>query len=189
MGERTVPGKSQLPRCLPQHGLVKPRSVLAHCIYFDEEDKQLMADQGAAASFCPTSNLFIGSGLFDLMSAKQHGMRVGLGTDVGGGSSFSLLQTVNEAYKVTQMCGNKLSPFQALYLATLGGAKSLYLDDKIGNFTVGKEADFVVLNFNGTPLIERRLHGVDDIAEKLFVLMMLGDDRVIQGTYIMGERA
>ena len=139
-----------------QHGLVKARSVLAHCIYLDEDDKQLMAEQGAAASFCPTSNLFIGSGLFDLLEAKQHGMRVGIGTDVGGGSSFSLLQTVNEAYKVTQMCGNKLSPFQALYLATLGGAKALYLDDKIGNFAVGKEADFVVLNFKGTPLIERR---------------------------------
>ncbi|MGB1010131.1 MAG: guanine deaminase [Thiolinea sp.] len=171
-----------------QHGLVKPRSVMAHSIYFDEEDKCLMAEQGAAASFCPTSNLFIGSGLFDLMDAKQHGMRVGIGTDVGGGSSFSLLQTVNEAYKVTQMCGNKLSPFQALYLATLGGAKALYLDDKIGNLEAGKEADFVVLNFDGTPLIERRLRGVEDIAERLFVLMMLGDDRVIEDSYIMGEQ-
>ncbi len=171
-----------------QHGLLKPRSVMAHCIYLDAEDKQLMAAQGAAAAFCPTSNLFIGSGLFDLMAAKQHGIRVGLGTDVGGGSSFSLLQTVNEAYKVTQMCGNKLSPFQALYLVTLGGAKALYLDDKIGNFAVGKEADFVVLNFEGTPLIERRLRGVEAIAERLFVLMMLGDDRAIDASYIMGKQ-
>jgi guanine deaminase len=172
-----------------QHGLLKPRSVLAHCIYLDEADRQCMAETGAAASFCPTSNLFIGSGLFDLMAMKAHGIRVGMGTDVGGGSSFSLLQTANEAYKVTQLHSNKLSPFQMLYLATLGGAKALYLDDKIGNFAVGKEADFVVLNSAATPLLERRLRDCQGIAERLFVLMMLGDDRVVEGTWIMGEKA
>ena len=172
-----------------QHGLLKPRSVLAHCIYLDEADKQCMAETGAVAAFCPTSNLFIGSGLFDLMDARAHGIRVGMGTDVGGGSSFSLLQTANEAYKVSQLRGDKLSPFQLLYLATLGGAKALYLDDKIGNFTPGKEADFVLLNPQATPLLTRRLRHCQGIAERLFVLMMLGDDRVVSNTWIMGQSA
>ena len=172
-----------------QHGLLKPRSVLAHCIHLDDEDKQCMADTGAAAAFCPTSNLFIGSGLFDYADLNQAGVRVGLGTDVGGGTSFSLLETSSEAYKVTQLLGKKLSAFQALYLATLSGAKALYLDDKIGNFEVGKEADFAVLNFTGTPLIERRTKHCRDLHEKLFSLMMLGDDRAVSATYVLGELA
>lgn len=170
-----------------QHGLLKARSVLAHCIHLDETDRQCMAATGAAASFCPTSNLFIGSGLFDLMRMHEHGIRVGMGTDVGGGSSFSLLQTANEAYKVAQLRQQTLSPFQLLYLVTLGGAKSLYLDDKIGNFVPGKEADFVLLNPQATPLLERRTQHCESIADLLFVLMMLGDDRVVNKTWIMGE--
>ncbi|MEZ5478143.1 MAG: guanine deaminase [Thiolinea sp.] len=96
-----------------QHGLVRPRSVMAHCIYLDEQDRQCMAEQGAAASFCPSSNLFIGSGLFDLHQTRAHGIRVGLGTDVSGSNHFSLLKTLDEAYKVGQLLGNKLSPFQS----------------------------------------------------------------------------
>ena len=172
-----------------QYNLLKPRSVLAHCIHLDEEDKQCMAHTGAAAAFCPTSNLFMGSGLFDYEGLNKHDVRVGLGTDVGGGTSFSLLATGSEAYKVTQMLGKKLSAFQALYLATLSGAKALYLDDKIGNFDIGKEADFAVLDFAGTPLIERRIKHCKDLHEKLFSLMMLGDDRAISATYVLGELA
>lgn len=172
-----------------QYNLLKPRSVLAHCIHLDEEDKRCMAHTGAAAAFCPTSNLFIGSGLFDYEALNNSGVRVGLGTDVGGGTSFSLLETSSEAYKVTQMLGKKLSAFQALYLATLSGAKALYLDDKIGNFEVGKEADFAVLDFAGTPLTERRTQHCKGLHEKLFSLMMLGDDRAISATYVLGELA
>lgn len=172
-----------------QHKLLKPRSVLAHCIHLDDEDKQCMAETGAAAAFCPASNLFMGSGLFDYADLNEHGVRVGLGTDVGGGNSFSLLQTSSEAYKVTQMLGGKLSAFQALYLATLSGAKALYLDDKIGNFEIGKEADFAVLNFAGTPLIERRTQHCQDLHEKLFSLLMLGDDRAVSATYVLGDLA
>jgi guanine deaminase len=172
-----------------QHKLLKPRSVLAHCIHLDGEDKQCMAETGAAAAFCPTSNLFIGSGLFDYEDLNKHDVRVGLGTDVGGGTSFSLMETGSEAYKVTQMLGKKLSAFQALYLATLSGAKALYLDDKIGNFEVGKEADFAVLDFAGTPLMERRTQHCQNLHEKLFSLIMLGDDRAISATYVMGELA
>ena len=172
-----------------QYKLLRPRSVLAHCIYLDDDDKQCMAHKGAAAAFCPTSNLFIGSGLFDYEETNKQGVRVGLGTDVGGGTSFNLLETGSEAYKVTQLLGKKLSAFQALYLATLSGAKALYLDDKIGNFEIGKEADFVVLNFSGTPLIERRIQNSKDLHDKLFSLMMLGDDRAISATYVLGELA
>lgn len=172
-----------------QHGLLRPRSVLAHCIHLDEQDKQCMAKTGSAAAFCPTSNLFLGSGLFDLKGFREHNIRIGMGTDVGGGTSFNMLQTGSEAYKVTQMRGEKLSAFQALYLATLSGAKALYLEDKIGNFETGKEADFVVLNFASTPLIERRMKSTKTLHEKLFALLMLGDDRSISATYIMGKQA
>lgn len=172
-----------------QHGLLRPRAVLAHCIHLDAEDRECMAKTGSAASFCPSSNLFIGSGLFDLHLTKESGVRVGLGTDVGGGNYFSLLRGINDAYKITQLLGKKLSAFQALYLATLGGAKALYLDDKIGNFAVGKEADFVVLNFNATPLLARRLQHCHSLHDTLFTLLMLGDDRSVAASYVMGEAA
>lgn len=180
--------RSYLDVC-QQHGLLRPRAVLAHCIHLDAEDRETMAATGAAASFCPSSNLFIGSGLFDLHLTKASGVRVGLGTDVGGGNYFSLLRGLNDAYKITQLLGKKLSAFQALYLATLGGAKALYLDDKIGNFAVGKEADFVVLNLKATPLIARRLQHCQSLHEQLFALLMLSDDRSVTASYIMGKAA
>ena len=166
-----------------------PRTVFAHCIWLDETDRQRMAETGAAMSFCPTSNLFLGSGLFDYALARQVGVRVGIGTDVGGGTSFSMLRTLAEAYKVLQLKGQGLSPEQAFYLATLGGARSLYLDDRIGNFEPGKEADFVVLDPSATPLIARRLAKAENLSERLFALMMLGDDRCIAATHVLGSRA
>ena len=172
-----------------RYGLVRERSVFAHCIHLDEEDRRRMSASGAAMSFCPTSNLFLGSGLFDVEKAREHSVRVGIGTDVGAGTSFNMFQTLNESYKVTQMAGHSLSAYGAFYLATLGGAKSLYIDDRVGNFEAGKEADFVVINFASTPLVKRRMEHAQDIQEKLFVLMMLGDDRSISATYILGQAA
>jgi len=169
------------------YGLIRERAIYAHCLHLNDTDRQRMADSGAAIAFCPTSNLFLGSGLFDLDAARSRNIRVGLATDVGGGTSFSMLQTLAEAYKVLQLQGQSLSPFQALYLLTLSGAKALYLDDKIGNFSPGKEADFVVLDPQATPLLARRMTHAHTLAEKLFVLMMLGDDRVIAATYIQGK--
>ena len=168
-------------------GLVRDRSVFAHCLHIDDQDRSTMADNGAAIAFCPTSNLFLGSGLFDLRSAKEKDMRVGLGTDVGGGTSLNMLRTASEAYKVLHLQGQALPPFDALYLATLGAAKALYLDDKIGNFEPGKEADFVVLDSRATSITARRLSTSDDVAEKLFALIMLGDDRCVAATYLMGK--
>ncbi len=172
-----------------RYGQLGERSVYAHCIWLDDEDRARMAATGAAISFCPTSNLFLGSGLFDLARARAAGVRVGLGTDVGGGTSFSMLQTLNEAYKVLQLQGQRLSSERAFYLATLGGARSLYLDDRIGSFRAGNEADFVVLDPAATPLLARRSAAAATIAERLFVLMLLGDDRAVAATYVLGELA
>ena len=115
-----------------------------------------MAASGAAAAHCPTSNMFLGSGLFDLRRLRGLAVRVGLGTDVGGGTSLSLLTTMSEAYKVMHLQQQPLPPGRALYLATLGAAEALYLDDRIGNFEVGKEADFIVLDPQGTTLSAHR---------------------------------
>ena len=171
------------------YALLRPRAVLAHCIHLDTEDRDVMAETGTAAAFCPSSNLFMGSGLFDLHLTKASGVRIGLGSDVGGGNYFSLLRGINDAYKITQLLGKKLSAFQALYLITLGGAKALYLDDKIGNFAVGKEADFVVLNLKATPLLERRLQHCQSLHDQLFAILMLGDDRLVSASYVMGQAA
>ena len=147
-----------------------------------------MATAGGAAAFCPTSNLFLGSGLFDLSSMREAGIRCGLGTDVGGGTSLSLLRTASEAYKVLHLQEHALPAARALYLATLGAAEALYLDDKIGNFAPGKEADFVVLDYEGTTLTKRRIAAASTIEEKLFALITLADDRNIAATYVNGEQ-
>ena len=170
-------------------GLVRERSVFAHCLHFDDRDRKTLSEHGGAIAFCPTSNLFLGSGLFDLRSANDKGIRVGLGTDVGGGTSLSVLRTASDAYKVLHLQGQALPPFDALYMATLGAARALYLEDKIGNFEPGKEADFVVLDSRATSITARRLSKSDDVAEKLFALILLGDDRSVVATYLMGKLA
>jgi guanine deaminase len=170
-----------------QHKLLSERSVFAHGIHLCDSEYHRLHETGSAISFCPTSNLFIGSGLFKLSKAEDHKVNVGLGTDVGGGTSFSMLQTMNEAYKVIQLQNENLSPIKSLYLSTLGGAKALRLEDKIGNLAVGSEADFIILDKKGTPLLESRLALSKNIEESLFVLMTIGDDRAIQATYSAGE--
>ena len=168
--------------------LLGERSVFAHGVHLCDAECARLAETGSAIAFCPTSNLFLGSGLFNLPMAEKHKVNVGVGTDVGGGTSFSILQTLNEAYKVMQMQGARLSPFKSLYLATLGGARALRLDDRVGSLQVGNEADFLVLDYHATPLLSYRLSQARDIAETLFVLMTLGDDRVVQETWSAGVR-
>lgn len=179
-----------------QAGLVKEKSIFAHGVQLTDQEFKRLSETKSAISFCPTSNLFLGSGLFKLHKAKssENPVKVGLGTDVGAGTSFSLLQTANEAYKVVQLQGQKLSSFQALFLATLGGARALSLDDKLGNFDIGKEADFIVLDPKATPAMALRnsdfpVKTLEDIADKAFAIMIMGDDRTIEATYIMGEIA
>ncbi|MFL9517594.1 guanine deaminase [Acinetobacter baumannii] len=170
------------------YGLTGKRSVFAHCVHLEDEEWQCMHDTQSAIAFCPTSNLFLGSGLFPLKKTWEKQVKVGLGTDIGAGTSFSLLQTVNEAYKVQQLQGDKLSAYEALYHATLGGAKALDLQDQLGNFNVGKEADFVVLNLKPTALQELRQSKSKSVEDSLFALFTLGDDRNIEATYIYGNR-
>ncbi|MDB9313007.1 guanine deaminase [Spirulina sp. CS-785/01] len=177
-----------------QAGLVQEKAVFAHGIHLTEEEFARLSEAKAAIAFCPTSNLFLGSGLFNLAQAKspETPVKVGLGTDVGGGTSFSMFQTANEAYKVAQLRQQNLSPLQALFLATLGGAQALALEEKIGNFETGKEADFIVVDHQATPLLAFRNRDtlpptVAELAEHLFALLILGDDRAITATYIMGE--
>ncbi|ANF82967.1 guanine deaminase [Acinetobacter sp. NCu2D-2] len=171
------------------YGLTGAQSVFAHCVHLEDEEWQCMHDTDSAIAFCPTSNLFLGSGLFPLKRAWQAGVKVGLGTDIGAGTSFNQLQTLNEAYKVQQLQGEKLSAFESLYHATLGGAKALNLDDQLGNFEVGKEADFVVLDLNATALQQLRQSNAKNIEDTFFALMMLGDDRNIAATYVYGQAA
>lgn len=169
------------------YGLAGDKSIFSHAIHLTDEEWQSIARTQSVISFCPTSNLFLGSGLFDLASAEKHNIRVGLGTDAGAGTSFSQLQSLNESYKIMQLQGNKLSAFKGLYLATLGSAESLSIDDKVGNFEIGKEADFVVMNLAATDLQKLRLSHSTTLEDKLFALMMLGDDRNIDSTYVAGE--
>lgn len=170
------------------YGLSGDKSIFAHSIHLTETEWDRFAETKSVISFCPTSNLFLGSGLFPLEKAEERSVRVGLGTDVGAGTSFNQLESLNEAYKIMQLQGKKLSAFKGFYLATLGGAKSLSLDHLIGNFQKGKEADFVVLNWAATPIQEIRMSQSKTLEEKLFSLMILGDDRNIDATFVAGRK-
>ena len=168
-------------------GLLRERAVYAHCIYLDDADRRRMAETGAVAAFCPTSNLYLGSGLFDIAANDAAGMKFAPATDVGGGSSFSMLRTLDEARKVARLQGQDLSPLRALYLATLGAARCLKLEDKIGRLAVGAEADFIVLDLEATALIARRTAAATALEDILRILITLGDDRAIKATYILGN--
>jgi guanine deaminase len=168
-------------------GLLRERSTYAHCIYLNDADRARMAASGAGVAFCPSSNLYLGSGLFDLAASDTAGVRVSLATDVGGGSSFSMLRTMAEAYKVAHLLGQHLGPLRAFYLATLAGAQMLKLADKIGHFASGTEADFVVLDPHATPLLARRMGQSRTLSERLLLFMILGDDRAVAQTYVLGE--
>lgn len=168
-------------------GLATPHSVFAHCLHLSPSEWQRLGGAGCGVAHCPTSNLFLGSGLFNLTAAEKAQARVGLATDVGAGTSLSLLATMNEAYKVHQLQQRRLSAFKLFYLATLGAARTLRIDDKLGNFTPGKEADFLVLDAKALPLLERRWARATTLEEKLFALAILGDDRAVAATYVAGE--
>ena len=171
------------------YGLVRERAIYAHCIHLDRNDRARMAQSGASAAFCPASNLRLGSGLFDITAADAAGLRFAVATDVAAGSSFSMLQTLSDAYKVAQLSHQHLSPLRAFYLATLAGARALGIDNRIGRLAVGMEADFIVLDLRATALIARLTARSRTLAEKLMVLISLGDDRTVSRTYILGREA
>ena len=174
--------------------MVGDRTIFAHCIQLYHSAFERLSQSGAAIAFCPTSNLFLGSGLFKLDRAKSRStpIKVGLATDVGGGTSFSQLKTMSEAYKVMQLQNESLSVFQAFYLATLGAAKALSLEDKIGSLEPGKEADFVVWDLQATPSMKVRnpdpkSKNIAELAKKAFAMMVLGDERAVTATYVGGK--
>jgi guanine deaminase len=173
------------------HGLCGPRAVFGHGIWLQERELRRMHESGAAIAHCPTSNFFLGSGALDLsrVTDLQRPVRVGVGTDIGAGTSFSILATLAGAYNCAQLNHAALSAPHALYLATRGGARALYLEDRIGSVAPGMEADLVVLDVRSTPLIDFRMDFARDFAEQLFVQLVLADDRAVQATYVAGRLA
>ena len=173
------------------YGLIGRRAVLAHGVHLEETALQRCCETGTALAHCPTSNLFLGSGLFPLRKARdpRRPVHVGLGTDIGAGTSFSLLATMSEACKVAQLLRHPIDAIEAFFLATLGGARALALDHKIGTLAPGWEADMVVLDPNATPLLRFRNRHAQSIGETLAVLATLADDRVVRATYVAGKLA
>ncbi len=171
-----------------QHfGLTGSGAIMGHAIHLSDREWRSLAETGTAVAHCPTSNTFIGSGLFNMAHAKAAGIAVGLATDVGGGSSFSMLRTMAAAYEIGQLRGNALHAETLLWLATQGSANVLQMGDKIGNLLPGREADLVVLDLASTPVIAQRVAQAGDFWESVFPTIMLGDDRAIAQVYIAGE--
>lgn len=171
-----------------RHGLLRPRSTYAHCIHLDDADRRCLAGHGATAAFCPTSNLYLGSGLFNPAAADAAGFAFSMATDVGAGTSFNQLRTLDEACKVARLQNQSFSSLRGFYLLTLGNARCLHLDHRIGNFQAGKEADFIVIDTKATPLLEYRVAQCSNLAEVLQAIIFIGDDRAIHASFAMGRQ-
>ena len=175
-------------------GLLGPRSLFGHCVHLQEDELERMAESKSVAVFCPTSNLFLGSGLFNMASttSSERLVRVGLATDVGGGTSYSMLQTAGDAYKVLQLRSQNFPALAAFHLMTRGNAEALSLAAEIGSLQEGCFADLVVLDLQATPAMHHRMetigNGVGDLEKELFVLMTLGDDRAVRATFVQGHK-
>jgi guanine deaminase len=169
------------------YGLVGPNALFGHSIHLTDREKDRLREVDAALVHCPTSNCFIGSGLFDMGGVAPR-IRTGLATDTGGGSSFSMLRTMAAAYEVGQLSGTVLHPAQLMYLATAGSASALRMGDKIGTLAVGSEADITVLNLASTPVIAQRHARATDIWDALFPTIMMGDDRAVHAVWVNGKR-
>ena len=169
------------------YGLTGERSLFGHAVHLADREKDAMAETKSVAVFCPTSNLFLGSGLFDADGLRERGVRQAIATDVGGGTSYSMLRTLDEGYKVLQLRGQSLDPLRSFYWATLGNARALGLEEKIGTLNVGTEADIIVLDSRSTPAMAARMETVETRAQELFVLQTMGDDRAISATYVAGN--
>jgi guanine deaminase len=172
------------------YGLLGRRAIYGHGIWLTERELLRCHQTGTAIAHCPTSNFFLGSGCLDVGNAvrRTRPVRVGLATDVGAGTSFSMLQTMGEAFKAAQLHGRPLAAAHAFYLATRGAARALYLDDTVGSIAPGMEADLVVLDLKSTPLIAYRMRYADDLDQALFVQMTLADDRAVRATYVAGRK-
>ena len=172
-----------------RYGLLGKKTLFGHCIHLSDREADAMSEAGSVAVHCPTSNLFLGSGLFPLkaLSRREKPVRIGVATDIGGGSSYSMLRTMDEAYKIQQLLGERLNPLDSYYHMTLGNAEALSLADSIGTLETGTDADIVVLNAAATPAMALKMDVVKTLAEELFLLQTMGDDRSIVETYVAGN--
>ena len=171
-----------------QYKMLGPRSLFGHAIHINDADLAMAAETQTKFVHCPTSNLFMGSGLFDLSRVWEAGVDVMLGCDVGGGTSLSPFATMKAAYEIAQLGGFSFTPEEAFWLSTAGGAETLALGNRIGRLDAGFEADIVVLNLESTPIIRQRMEQVESLRDILFTQMMLADDRAIRTVYTSGTR-
>jgi guanine deaminase len=171
------------------YGLLGPKSLFGHCIHLSDREADAMSETGSVAVFCPTSNLFLGSGLFGLkrLSQREKAVRIAVATDIGGGTSYSMLRTLDEGYKVLQLQGERMTPLESFYRMTLGNAEALGLADRIGTLEIGSDADLVVLDARSTPAMALKMEVVTTLAEELFLMQTMGDDRTIAETYVAGK--
>lgn len=174
-----------------RYGLLGRKSLFGHCIHLSEREADAMSETGSVAVFCPTSNLFLGSGLFPLraLTRRDKPVRTSVASDIGGGTSYSMLKTLDEAYKILQLQGERLNPFDSFFMMTRGNAEALSLVDRIGTLDPGTDADFVVLDMAATPAMALRAEVVNSLADELFLLQTMGDDRAIVETYVTGRPA
>nr|NQU91787.1 guanine deaminase [Bacteroidota bacterium] len=183
----SYPGNHHYLDVYDSYGLLTPRTLLGHGIYLSEDELKRISQTGSSIVHCPSSNLFLGSGLLNLQNIIENDIHLAIGSDVAGGTSFSMLRNLHDAYTISALNGIPMNPLLAIYLITLGGARALDLDDRIGNFDVGKEADFVVIDTSKNELLSYRLENAHSIEEILFAIVMLGDEKVIKSTCLMGE--
>lgn len=169
------------------YGLLSDKLLLGHSIHLEPREIARMAESGSHAVFCPTSNLFLGSGLFDADGLRAAGIVSGIATDVGGGTSWSMLQTLAEGYKILQMRGQKLHPLAAFHWATRGNALTLGMEAEIGTLAPGSAADLVVLDARATHAMALRMEKAETLAQELFILQIMGDDRAVAQTYVAGR--
>jgi guanine deaminase len=173
------------------YGLLGPRALFGHCIHLSEREADALSQAGSVAVFCPTSNLFLGSGLFDYhrYRRREKPIRIAAATDVGGGTNYSMLRTMDEGYKVIALNGEKLNPFASFWQMTRGNAEALSVADKVGTLDAGTDADIVVLDARATPTMRLRMEAIETLAEELFLLQTLGDDRSVVEVYVAGKPA
>ena len=173
------------------YDLLGKKSLFGHCIHLSEREADALSQSGSVAVFCPTSNLFLGSGLFDYQRYRRREapLRIAAATDVGGGTNYSMLRTMDEGYKVIALNGEKLNPFQSFWQLTRGNAEALSVADKVGTLDEGTDADIVVLDARSTPGMRLRMETVETLAEELFLLQTLGDDRAVREVYVAGRPA
>ena len=171
-----------------EFGLAGPGGIYGHGVFLSDDERARLSESGGAIAHCPTSNAFLGSGVFDLMSTLRAApqMRLSLASDVGGGSTFSMLGVMRSAYEAARSYGAGLSPLQLFWLASVGGASAMRQNHRIGNLTIGFDADFILFDLHSTPLLERRAKAAASLEELLMAQMMLGDDRAIKATFVAG---